>query len=78
MVWAQIASAGKDLEDFAKHAGRTTIQTEDVLLLARRNEGLEMLLKEYADEVKKQTAGAGTGASTNKTKAKGKAKAGGR
>ncbi|TKA64173.1 hypothetical protein B0A49_05969 [Cryomyces minteri] len=35
MVWAQI--------------GRTTIDMSDVLLLARRNEGLESLLRNFAD-----------------------------
>ena len=40
-----------DLESFAKHAGRSTINTSDVLLLARRNEGLEEVLKKEAKEV---------------------------
>lgn len=39
-------NAAIDLESFAKHAKRNRIQTDDVLLLTRRNEGLEMLLKE--------------------------------
>ncbi|KIV87195.1 hypothetical protein PV11_02757 [Exophiala sideris] len=46
LVWAQIGNAAVDLESFAKHAGRSKIQTEDVMLLTRRNEGLEMLLRE--------------------------------
>ena len=41
-----------DLEAFAKHAGRSTINTSDVLLLARRNEGLEDVLKQEAKAVK--------------------------
>ena len=41
-----------DLEAFAKHAGRSTINTSDVLLLARRNEGLEDVLKQEAKTVK--------------------------
>ncbi|KEF54045.1 uncharacterized protein A1O9_09840 [Exophiala aquamarina CBS 119918] len=35
-----------DLESFAKHAGRSTIKTDDVMLLTRRNEGLAQVLKE--------------------------------
>lgn len=41
-----------DLEAFAKHAGRSTINRSDVLLLARRNEGLEDVLKQEAKVVK--------------------------
>ncbi|KAK5455826.1 MHF histone-fold complex component [Exophiala xenobiotica] len=44
LVWAQIGNAAIDLESFAKHAGRTTIRTDDVMLLTRRNEGLETIL----------------------------------
>lgn len=50
LVWAHVASAGRDLEDFARHAGRTTVTADDVLLLARRNEGLEGLLKSFVEE----------------------------
>ncbi|KAI1610695.1 hypothetical protein EDD36DRAFT_489978 [Exophiala viscosa] len=46
LVWAQIGNAAIDLESFAKHAGRSKVQTDDVMLLTRRNEGLEMILKE--------------------------------
>ena len=35
-----------DLESFAKHAGRNTIKTDDVMLLTRRNEGLAEVLGE--------------------------------
>jgi hypothetical protein len=54
-VWAQIASTAKDLESFSKHAGRTQISTEDVLLLSRRNEGLEVLLRDYVKEIRKES-----------------------
>lgn len=40
----------RDLESFAKHAKRSQINTDDVLLLARRNEGLETLLKNFVEE----------------------------
>ncbi|KIW12220.1 hypothetical protein PV08_09496 [Exophiala spinifera] len=46
LVWAQIGNVAIDLESFAKHAGRTTIKTDDVMLLTRRNEGLETILRE--------------------------------
>ena len=39
-------NAAIDLESFAKHAGRSTIKTDDVMLLTRRNEGLEGILKD--------------------------------
>lgn len=46
-------NAAVDLESFAKHAGRTKIQTDDVMLLTRRNEGLEMILREELEELEK-------------------------
>ena len=46
---ARSENVAKDLESFAKHAGRTTVNTDDVLLLARRNEGLEAVLRGYVD-----------------------------
>lgn len=52
MCWAQIENAAKDLQAFAKHAGRDTIRAEDVLLLARRNDGLKEALEKEAMEVK--------------------------
>ncbi|KAK6439458.1 MHF histone-fold complex component [Oleoguttula sp. CCFEE 5521] len=52
MLYAQIENVSQDLETFAKHAGRTTINSKDVLLLARRNEGLEEVLKQEAKAVK--------------------------
>jgi hypothetical protein len=47
-----IENVSHDLESFAKHAGRSTINTSDVLLLARRNEGLEDVLKQEAKNLK--------------------------
>ncbi|EED13449.1 apoptosis-inducing TAF9-like domain 1 family protein, putative [Talaromyces stipitatus ATCC 10500] len=52
MVWAQIESVSQDLEAFAKHAGRSTININDVMLLARRNEGLESILRAFIDQQK--------------------------
>lgn len=45
MVWAQIDNVARDLEAFAKHSTRSTINCKDVLLLGRRNEGLDELLQ---------------------------------
>ncbi|KAI1847231.1 hypothetical protein JX265_013356 [Neoarthrinium moseri] len=61
MVWLQIESVAIDLESFSRHAGRSTITTDDALLLARRNSDLHGIIKDFVD---KQKA----------TKAKGKSK----
>ncbi|KAL2004017.1 hypothetical protein VTN02DRAFT_1080 [Thermoascus thermophilus] len=54
MVWAQIETVSQDLEAFAKHAGRSTINVSDVMLLARRNEGLESILRAFVDQQRAQ------------------------
>jgi len=59
-------NSSKDLESFAKHAGRTQINADDVLLLARRNEGLESLLRGYVEDMRK-TNGVANGRSKGKT-----------
>ncbi|KAK1833249.1 centromere protein S [Podospora conica] len=50
VVWAQIEHVAIDLENFAHHAGRTTVSTDDVLLLARRNTDLHGMIKEVVDK----------------------------
>lgn len=35
-----------------RHAGRSTINVNDVMLLARRNEGLESILRAFVDQQK--------------------------
>lgn len=57
MVWAQCESVAADLESFAKHAGRSTVTTDDVLLLCRRNEALRDIVKEVVDEGKAKGRG---------------------
>lgn len=52
MVWAQIDNVARDLEAFAKHSGRSTINCKDVLLLGRRNEGLEEILRSQANSIR--------------------------
>ena len=49
-----LGNAAVDLESFASHGGRTTIKVEDVMLLARRNEGLEQILKDAAKNLGKE------------------------
>lgn len=41
-----------DLETFSQHAGRTTVTTDDVLLLARRNSDLQSVIKDCVDKLK--------------------------
>ncbi|KAL8904633.1 MAG: hypothetical protein Q9171_006979 [Xanthocarpia ochracea] len=45
LLWAQIGNVSEDLSAFARHAGRQTISTDDVLLLARKNEDLAKVLR---------------------------------
>ncbi|KAL4912299.1 kinetochore component CENP-S-domain-containing protein [Aspergillus aurantiobrunneus] len=57
LVWVQIETASQDLESFAKHAGRSTINVSDVMMLARRNEGLESILRAFIDRQHEQEGG---------------------
>ena len=54
MVWSQIDNAAHDMEAFAKHAGRSTINSKDVVLLGRRNDGLAEVLQNRAKDVKEK------------------------
>lgn len=45
-------SVAMDLESFSRHAGRTTVTTDDVLLLARRNTDLYEMIKDSVDKKK--------------------------
>jgi centromere protein S len=51
-VFCRAANVAQDLESFAKHAGRTTITTDDVLLITRRNEALHDIMKDFVDKEK--------------------------
>ncbi|KAL9672743.1 hypothetical protein QQ045_028995 [Rhodiola kirilowii] len=42
----------KDLELFAHHAGRKTVNMNDVILCAHRNENLSAMLKSFKNEMK--------------------------
>jgi len=46
------ANTARDLEVFSKHAGRNTINTDDVLLLGRRNEQLQGLLEKELEDIR--------------------------
>lgn len=45
-------SVAQDLESFAKHASRTTVTTDDVLLITRRNDALQDIMKDFIDKDK--------------------------
>ncbi|KAK7749545.1 MHF histone-fold complex component [Cytospora paraplurivora] len=61
MVWTQIENVAIDLESFSRHASRTTVTTDDVLLLARRNADLHGIIKDLVDEQKAAKAIKGKG-----------------
>lgn len=62
LVWSQLETCATDLESFAGHASRSTINTDDVLLLTRRNEGLEDMIRKKIDDTKAEKAATGKGA----------------
>jgi hypothetical protein len=41
-----------DLESFSNHAGRSSVTTDDVVLLARRNQDLHNIIKGFVDDLK--------------------------
>ncbi|PBP17682.1 apoptosis-inducing TAF9-like domain 1 family protein [Diplocarpon rosae] len=57
MVWAQIETVSTDLESFSRHASRTTITTDDVLLVTRRNDALHGIMRDFIDAEKARAAG---------------------
>lgn len=57
---SDLENVALDLENFSRHAGRTTITTDDVLLLARRNQDLYAIIKESVDRRKAAKAKAKT------------------
>ncbi|KAK0115762.1 hypothetical protein ONS95_012815 [Cadophora gregata] len=69
MVWAQLENTAIDLESFSRHAGRTTITTEDVLLMTRKNEALQGILRDFVESEKEKGKAVG-----ERGKGKGKAR----
>ncbi|KAF4119630.1 hypothetical protein GMORB2_4539 [Geosmithia morbida] len=67
LVWTQIENVAIDLETFSNHAGRTTVTTEDVMLLARKNPDLHQIMEAFIDARKASSA-----ASLSRGKGKGK------
>jgi centromere protein S len=58
----QTANVATDLESFSRHAGRTTVTTDDVLLVTRRNDALHDIMKDFVDKEKaKNEKGKGKG-----------------
>lgn len=49
MVWSQIENVAQDLESFSRHAGRTTVTTDDVLLITRRNPALHDIMRDFIE-----------------------------
>lgn len=62
-VFPNQETVAKDLESFCNHAGRTTVTTDDVLLLARRNEDLHGIIKQVVDQQKAEKAAQAKGKS---------------
>ncbi|RDA86585.1 hypothetical protein CP532_5984 [Ophiocordyceps camponoti-leonardi (nom. inval.)] len=61
LVWTQIENVAIDLESFSHHAGRSTVTTADVLLLARKNPDLQSLMESFVEsrkEARKKDAAA--------------------
>ncbi|KAH7052878.1 kinetochore component CENP-S-domain-containing protein [Linnemannia elongata] len=58
IVFAQAETLGKDLEMFAKHAKRSTVNVDDVKLAARRNSSLYELMAAEADILQQRSKGA--------------------
>ncbi|KAJ9598785.1 hypothetical protein L9F63_026680 [Diploptera punctata] len=54
LIWKKMKVISQDLEQFAKHAKRTTINAEDVKLLVRRNPSLKANISKMADEAVKK------------------------
>eukprot|EP00127_Corallochytrium_limacisporum_P001256 Clim_evm26s47 gene=Clim_evmTU26s47 len=63
-IWSQMPVLGSDLEMFAKHAKRSTVTPEDVLLLARRNDKLLLKLTAIAQQTSKSSAAVPAGPAT--------------
>lgn len=61
-----LENVATDLETFSNHAGRTTVTTDDVLLLARKNPDLHQIMKDFIDQAKADKEAAKGRGSTSK------------
>jgi len=52
LIQGFVANTARDLEVFSKHAGRRTINPDDVLLLGRRNEQLQAMLEKELEDIR--------------------------
>lgn len=71
-----IENVAIDLESFCHHAGRATVTTDDVLLLARKNPDLQQIMKTFVDETKAQREAAAAGSGGGGDRSKGVKKVG--
>jgi centromere protein S len=71
--YAPIEAITTDLLSFASHGGRSTINTDDVLLISRRNPALEELMRNFIENEKAKTASTSKGAAVRSKKGKGRA-----
>ncbi|KAJ5256822.1 apoptosis-inducing TAF9-like domain 1 family protein [Penicillium angulare] len=51
VAWSHLETTIADVEAFSRHAGRSTITPADVLMLCRRNEGLNQTLRSYQEHL---------------------------
>ena len=65
-------NVAQDLESFARHAGRTTVTTDDVMLITRRNEALGDIMRDFVDREKAEREQQEKGAKKGKGTAKGR------
>ncbi|KAJ4368790.1 MHF histone-fold complex component [Neocucurbitaria cava] len=85
LIYTQIANTARDLETFANHAGRKVIGVDDVMLLTRRNDALEVMLRQELERIRAaegrtadgapEGANIGTGKKRGRPAGKGKGKA---
>ncbi|CAH2352433.1 inner kinetochore subunit Mhf1p [[Candida] railenensis] len=54
LVYNQLANLGEDLESFANHAGRVTINPSDLYMITRKNNILTEELKKYENKINEQ------------------------
>lgn len=47
VLTANSVSLGQDLEGFARHAKRKTVNLDDVRMMCRRNSGLQQAIEQY-------------------------------